>query len=116
LVGERVYDYGSGAILFDSYGGAINRVAPDATAFIHRTALCCMQYLSYDGGEGWLADTHAAMRPFVSGQAYQNYIDPGLGTWRHAYYGSNLKRLVAVKKKYDGGNVFRFAQSIPPHL
>ncbi len=103
---------GSGAILFDAYGGAINRVPAGATAFVHRNALCCMQYLSYGGGSSWLAQTYARMRPFVSGMAYQNYIDAGLSTWRQAYYGTNYSRLVSTQRRVDPDHVFRFPQAI----
>lgn len=103
---------GSAAILFDSYGGAINRVAPAATAFVHRNTLCAMQYLTYGGGAAWLRATHASMRPFVSGQAYQNYIDAELSNWQRAYYGSNYSRLVAVQRRVDPQRHFRFPQAI----
>ncbi len=45
--------------------------------------------------------------------AYQNYIDPDLRSWEHAYYGSNLRRLAEAKRKHDPGNFFHFPQGIP---
>ncbi len=117
---------GSGVLLLDSYGGAINRVPSAATAFSHRNALFSFQYGSFwnaaasaavvRGNLAWIAGFWKAMRPYVSGGAYVNYIDPALPTWQHAYYGANLKRLVSVKRAVDPGNVFRFAQSIPLRL
>ncbi len=103
---------GSGAILLDSYGGAINRIAPGATAFVHRNEQACIQYLSYGGGGAWLQSTYAGMRGHVSGMAYQNYIDPQLKSWRKAYYGSNYSRLVKVQKRVDPHHYFSFPQAI----
>ena len=76
---------------------------------------------SWNPGEGagphlnWVRGTRAAMRPYVSGFAYQNYIDPDVVDWKRAYYGSNYRRLAVIKQRYDPGNVYRFGQSIPPH-
>jgi FAD/FMN-containing dehydrogenase len=112
---------GSGAVLLDPYGGALNRVAPDATAFVHRDQLYSAQMLAYWGsaGEGtaantWLDGLAAGLGQHTSGQAYQNYIDPGLHGWEQAYYATNLPRLRSIKRTWDPDWVFRFRQGIPP--
>jgi FAD/FMN-containing dehydrogenase len=112
---------GGAALILDASGGAINRVHPGDTAFVHRNALFSIQYYSGWVGAGeddlrWNRSLYAAMRPYVSGFAYQNYIDPELRSWKHAYYGSNLRRLIAVKRKHDPHNFFHFAQSIPTRV
>lgn len=115
---------GEGGIGMDSYGGAINRVAPDATAFVHRNALFSSQFsASWNANDSasivsanrtWLNETWQAMRRYASGASYQNYVDPDLSDWQHAYYGTNLARLQHIKATYDPNNLFHFAQSIPP--
>ena len=112
-----------GGIGLDAVGGAINRVDPQATAFVHRRQLFSAQYTtSYSvtdpanaitASQSWLDATWRAMRPYASGEAYQNYIDPALPNWLSAYYGDNLPRLQQVKAAYDPGDFFHFAQSIP---
>jgi FAD/FMN-containing dehydrogenase len=117
----------SGGVAFDAFGGAINRVRPAATAFVHRDALFLAQYSTSwtpsgrDAGahtkpvanqRAWLAGFRAAMQPYASGQAYQNYADPDLAGWQRAYYGTNYPALQSVKAAVDPANVFKFPQSI----
>jgi FAD/FMN-containing dehydrogenase len=111
-VETRAHIHGSGAILFDSYGGAINRVAPGATAFVHRNVLFCIQYLSYNGHPSWLNSIFRQMTPYVTGGAYFNYTDPDLKDWQTAYYGSNYRRLLEVRREVDPHHYFNFPQAI----
>jgi FAD binding domain/Berberine and berberine like len=109
---DRADSPGSGAILFDSYGGAINQVRPAATAFVHRKVLFCIQYLSYGGGGAWLESTYAKLRPYVTGGAYFNYTDPNLKHWQNAYFGSNYQRLLSIRRAVDPHHYFNFPQAI----
>jgi FAD/FMN-containing dehydrogenase len=113
---------GSASLILLAYGGAVNRVPADETAFVHRGELFSAQFFAYWGARGetdpmldWLRDFHRAMKPYASGFAYQNYIDPELKGWRDAYYGRNWDRLVAVKAKYDPDDFFHFRQSVRTH-
>jgi FAD/FMN-containing dehydrogenase len=113
---------GAGGIAFDALGGAVNRVAPGATAYVHRDALFQAQYTTtWPAGSAaagvarqhaWQRSFWQSMRPYASGQAYQNYIDPDLSTWRQAYYGANYARLTQVKAAYDPDRLFTFPQAV----
>ena len=111
-----------GGMILDPMGGAINRVAPDATAFVHRKERFSAQYYApyalgdpavADANQAWVNNTRDQLAPFSSGFAYQNYIDPSQPDWLNAYYGENLARLKQVKAKYDPDNFFSTAQTIP---
>ena len=113
---------GGGMAMFAS-GGAINRVPAAATAFVHRDEFALIAtettWSATDSkalvgrGLDWVEGFAEALRPHVSGFAYQNFIDRSQRNWQHAYYGSNLERLMKVKRRYDPDDVFRFEQSIP---
>ena len=116
---------GGGGIVFDAYGGAINQVKANETAFVHRNSVACAQYLvtypsaspapsAVSAASAWLEELARLFAPATQG-SYQNYIDPTLSDWQHAYYGANLTRLGQIKGKYDPDDVFQFAQSIPPN-
>ncbi|WP_128379815.1 FAD-binding oxidoreductase [Streptomyces cavernae] len=110
---------GAGSIQLTALGGAVNRVDPTATAFVHRRSRMLAQYLaswragtSGSAAQTWLNSVHAAMARYASGAAYQNYTDPALRNWRSAYYGPAATRLTQVKKSYDPGRFFSYPQAL----
>ena len=121
LAGIR--DAGAGGVQVDALGGAVTRLAPDATAFPHRRALAVAQYIVgwstnarpavAAGSLAWLRAYHASMRGHATG-AYVNYIDPELTDWELAYHGANYQRLRRVKTRYDPDRVFDFPQAVRP--
>ena len=110
------------AVLCDTYGGAINKVAADATAFVHRanTKYVMQYYMQWDSAGATNANIammrtlYTSMRPFVSGGCYVNYCDLDLGDgYAKAYWGDNLPRLMKIKAEVDPKNIFKHAQSVP---
>ena len=108
------------------WGGKVSEVASDATAFVHRDAdfLFKSEVLWEPTDDtdliienlDWVEEFHASMQPYLSGGAYQNFVDRSQENWAEAYYGENLPRLVEMKRKWDPDNLFRFQQSIPLSL
>ncbi|MET9632983.1 FAD-binding oxidoreductase [Lentzea sp. NPDC006480] len=104
------------AILFDSFGGVIERVAPGATAFPHRDATASAQIfvdivdMTEQEARGILAGIRDGLGAGNTG--YVNYIDPEMPDWPTAYYGRNLARLRKVARRYDPDRVLGFPQGL----
>lgn len=107
--------------VFQQVGGAIARVAPGATAYVHRRAALdtfpAAIWLSPEDDAAniaWARDLWSALRPFSSGAVYVNNLGEEGGERVRAAYGDNYARLAALKTKYDPDNVFRLNQNIHP--
>lgn len=109
-------------VTFTPWGGAYNRVAADATAFVHRGELFIVQHLvtldpdatttGRESAQDWLRQSWELVHPWGTGGVYPNFPDPELQDWAHAYYGKNHSRLGHIKAKYDPDQFFRFHQSL----
>jgi FAD/FMN-containing dehydrogenase len=105
-------------------GGALGRVAPDATAFGDRSAPFSLVLntswadpVHTEANIAWTRALWLAMQPFSPGSTYLNF--PGLGEEGDALveqaYGANYERLAAIKQKYDPDNLLRLNQNIKPN-
>ena len=102
-------------------GGAMARVAADATAFAHRQRRVMVNVAAMYVGpadrvvkEAWVRDLAAALRDGDEG-AYVNFVnDEGPERVRAAYPGATWDRLAAIKGRYDPGNLFRRNHNVPP--
>ena len=101
-------------------GGAIDRVAPEATAYAHRgrrlmvnVAAMSMREGPLDAETAWADAAAAALRePGVEG-AYVNFhgVEDDLTA---VYPSPTLARLAAIKRRYDPDNLFRGNHNIAP--
>ena len=102
-------------------GGAIARVAGDATAYANRDAaydcfpVAVWEDAADDGRQiAWARAFWEAMRPFATGGVYANNLgDEGEQRVRAAY-GQNYTRLAALKAQYDPDNLFRLNPNVRP--
>ena len=102
-------------------GGAMARMAADATAFAHRGSRIMVNVAAfYEGPDdkdlraAWVDGLVAALQQDDRG-AYVNFLaNEGQERVRAAYPGSTWDRLAAVKARYDPTNLLRLNQNIPP--
>jgi FAD/FMN-containing dehydrogenase len=102
-------------------GGAMARVAADATAFAHRDAHVMVTIITpYDDvaeepiHAEWTHAYHEALRPRSIG-VYSNFLEAeGEDRIREAYPAATYRRLADVKRRYDPTNLFRLNQNIRP--
>jgi FAD/FMN-containing dehydrogenase len=92
---------------FSPWGGAYNRVAAGATAFVHRDDRFLLKHevvadatADRDAARRWLARSWEIVHPLGTGRAYQNFPDPDLPDEERAYYGANVERLRRVRDMY----------------
>ncbi len=93
---------GAATAVVESLDGAIGDQQPGDTAFPWRRQAACVQWYTeapdIAAATAWLADAHAAVHPDSVG-AYVNYVEPGVAPAR--YFGTNLDRWAAVRRRYD---------------
>jgi FAD/FMN-containing dehydrogenase len=94
-------------------GGAISRVAEQATPFPHRDARYSFGISS--GWEepaqdsesiAWTRRFHEAVTPFATGRYYVNYMDHDESSSIGAAFGGNYERLQAIRQRYDPEGLF----------
>ncbi|MBB0243081.1 FAD-binding protein [Streptomyces alkaliphilus] len=124
-------------VLISSYGGAVNAVRPQDTAYAHRDSAFKLLFQSYwsDPAEDgtnitWLRELYketyrrtggVPVPDRVTDGCYVNYADIDLNDpryntsgvpWYTLYYGANYPRLQRIKAAYDPADRFRHGQSI----
>lgn len=108
-------------VIINHLGGAMARIASDETAFPHRGEVLALEMVGGWYGDvqaaatrRWVLDLWQAVQPHVNGAVPVSFLDDEEPERVRAAYGQNWDRLVAIKRRYDPANVFRFNQNISP--
>jgi hypothetical protein len=101
------------------WGGAYNRVRPDATAFVHRSERFLLKHAAIvdpaatagqkEAAIAWANRSWTRVHPWGSGRVFPNFADPDVEDWIAAAYGANAERLRRVKATSDPAGLFRFS-------
>ena len=109
------------AVAIEHLGGAVSRVGPQDTAFVHRDVQHSLLVLRMwqDPAESeknidWARRCYRTAEPFLKPGVYVNYLGDEGETRIRAAYGVNYERLRAVKNTYDPTNFFRLNQNVRP--
>lgn len=103
---------------FERLGG---KVRDNKTSFYPKNAFAWWEQAYYWGQQKQNEEVIRLSRKFyacipkeVSKYCYANIVDYDLGpSYLQAYFGSNVDKLIHVKRKYDPTNLFHWRQSIP---
>ena len=102
-------------------GGAMARVAGNATAWANRDAHFVMNAHTrwHDEAQdsaciAWARWLFEATAPFAAGSAYVNFMPDDENDRIEKAYGGNYRRLSEIKGRYDPENLFRMNQNIRP--
>lgn len=108
-------------IFIAQLGGAINRVAPDATAYAHRNTQFVINVhgrwsaaADDDRCIGWARAFFDATAGFANGGVYVNFMTAEESARVPNAFGPNFERLSAIKARYDPNNLFNQNQNIMP--
>ena len=107
--------------LLGQLGGAIGRVANDATAYPHREAPFIININGVDDDPAhddeviaWTRETFDALAPFSTGGVYVNFVGNEGDERVRAAYGPAYERLARIKSRHDPDNVFSTNQNVRP--
>jgi hypothetical protein len=111
-------------LLLEPLGGAISRMGEDDTALGRRDVAWCYHALAMwmepdeataEAQTAWARGLADDLRPHITDGVYLNFTsDEGEARVRSTYGPEKYDRLVALKDRYDPGNLFRLNQNIRP--
>jgi FAD/FMN-containing dehydrogenase len=106
-------------VFFGHVGGALTRVASDATAWPNRAAHFAVNVHTRwrDARDdqrcvAWARRIYDRLAPHAMGSLYVNFIPEGDEARVTDAYGANYERLVSIKRRFDPDNLFRANQNI----